>query len=117
MKYWVVGATWGNDNLADKFYLRGCWEMGYDDKDKPDYANKIKSIQPNDRIAIKTRDGQGANTISIKAIGVVKDVDNGVVYIKWVVKGLNRHVPCKNYFGTIHGPISDEPWKNEAFCL
>jgi hypothetical protein len=117
MNYWVVGATWGDDNLADSFYLRGNWQMGYDEKDQPGYAEKINSIKKGDRIAVKKRNGKGASTISIKAIGIVKDVADGIVYIDWVESGLERHVPCKNYFGTIHGPVSDDVWRNEAFCL
>jgi len=117
MKYWVVGATWGDDNLAERFYLRGNWQMGYNDKDQPGYAEKIKRIEKGDRIAVKKRDGKGANTISIKAIGIVKDVADGIVYIDWLVTGLDRHVACKNYFGTIHGPVTDDVWRNEAFCL
>lgn len=63
MNYWVVGATWGNDNL----YLRGCWKMGCEDDEKPNYAEKIRRIKQGDRIAVKTRDEQGASTICIKA--------------------------------------------------
>lgn len=117
MNYWVVGATWGDDNLADKFYLRGCWEMGYANEDQPGYAEKISQIQQGDRIAVKKMDGHGATTISIKAIGIVKDVSDGIVYVNWVLTGIERHVPSKNYFGTIHGPIADNLWRNEAFCL
>jgi hypothetical protein len=117
MNYWVVGANWDSCNLADKFYLRGCWEMGYDEEEKPNYADKINRIKQGDRIAVKTRDGQGADTICIKAIGIVKDVHEGKVYVDWVSTEINRHVPCKNYFGTIHGPVTDETWRNEAFCL
>ena len=117
MQYWIVGATWGEDNLANRFYLRGSWQMGYAEKDKPGYAEKIKCIKQGDRIAVKKRDGKGATTISIKAIGIVKDVEEGIVYIDWIAIGLDRHVSCKNYFGTIHGPVNDEVWRNEAFCL
>lgn len=117
MNYWVVGATWGDDNLAEDFYRRGYWEMGYDDQDKPTYTKRRESIEPNDRIAVKTRDGKGADTISIKAIGIVKEVADGRVYIDWILKNMERHVPCKNYFGTIHGPLTDAAWKHEAFCL
>lgn len=117
MKYWIVGATWGDDNLAEDFYRRGYWEMGYADEDQPGFAKKRDSIQPNDRIAVKTRDGQGASTITIRAIGVVKEVVQKRVYIDWIFKGVNRQVHCKNYFGTIHGPVTDLAWRNEAFCL
>jgi hypothetical protein len=115
--YWVVGATWASDNLEDAFYRRGYWEMGWDDADKPTLAKKRDSIQPGDRIAVKSRDGQGAQTISIKSIGIVKEVADGKVFVKWILTKMDRHVPCKNYFGTLHGPVSDEGWKDQAFRL
>ena len=117
MNYWVVGATWGSDNLADRFYLRGCWEMGWEEGDKATYERRVNNIKAGDRVAIKKMDGHGATTICIIAIGVVKDVDGGKVYIDWLVKNMDRHVPCKNYFGTIHGPVEDDLWRNSAFCL
>jgi len=116
-KYWVVGANWSGEKLEEAFYRRGYWEMGWEDTDQPSLAKKRDSIQPGDRIAVKCRDGQGANTISIKSIGIVKEVANGKVFVKWILTKMNRHVPCKNYLGTIHGPVSDENWKNEAFRL
>lgn len=115
--YWVVGATWASDNLEDAFYRRGYWEMGYDDDDKPTLARKRDSMETGDRIAVKSRDGQGASTITIKSLGIVKEVADGKVFVEWVVTKMNRQVPCKNYFGTLHGPISDTDWINEAFCL
>ena len=44
--------------------------MEYDDIDKPNYVKLRNQIKENDRIAIKKMDGQGSNTISIKAIGI-----------------------------------------------
>ncbi len=118
MNYWIVGATWDKENLAETFYRRGYWEMGYKDTEKPIYASRRNKIKTGDRIAVKTRDGKAAKTICIKAIGTVKDVNNGRVYIEWILKGLKRHVPSKNCFGTIHGPYSSEnPWIWQAFCL
>ncbi|MEK7991180.1 MAG: hypothetical protein VSS52_009260 [Thiotrichaceae bacterium] len=117
MNYWIVGANWDGDNQEEDFYLRGYWEMGYDDKDKPEYTKRRGKIKKNDRIAVKARGGKAAKTISIKAIGIVKDVAEGKVYIDWVLKGIDRKVHCKNYFGTIHGPVTDKAWLNEAFCL
>lgn len=91
--------------------------MGYDDADKPNFAAKRDAINAGDRIAVKSRDGRGADTISIKSLGIVKEVSDRKVFIKWLITGSNRHVPCKNYFGTIHGPIQDEAWINQAFRI
>jgi hypothetical protein len=115
--YWVVGATWEDDNLEEAFYRRGYWEMGYDDGDKPTLAGKRDSMQPGDRIAVKSRDGQGASTITIKSLGIVKEVADRKVFVNWLVTKMDRQVPCKNYFGTLHGPIGDETWIDRAFRL
>ena len=115
--YWVVGATWDEDNLEEAFYRRGYWQMGYSDTDKPTLAEKRDSMKPGDRIAVKSRDGQGATTITIKSIGIVKEVAEGKVFVDWLLTKMNRQVPCKNYLGTLHGPIKDENWINEAFRL
>lgn len=118
MNYWVAGATWGADDLAEDFYRRGYWEMGWDDEEKPQYAKLRDSIQPSDRIAVKKRDGQGASTITIKAIGIVKEVYHGRVYVDWILTRVDRQVPCRNYLGTLHGPLQNEdPWVRDAFCL
>jgi len=117
MNYWVVGATWKDNNLANDFYKRGYWEMGYDDIDKPNYVKLRNQIKENDRIAIKKMDGQGSNTISIKAIGIVKDIHDGKVFVDWILKNLKeRHVHSKNYFGTIH-KATDENWIDKTFRL
>lgn len=115
--YWVVGATWEDDNLEDAFYRRGYWEMGYDDNDKPTLAEKRDSMKPGDRIAVKCRNGQGADTITIRSLGIVKDVAEGKVFVEWHVTNMSRLVPCKNYLGTLHGPIGDESWIDQAFRL
>ena len=115
--YWVVGANWDGDNHEDAFCRGGYWEMGYADAEKPEFTERRDSIKHGDRIAIKSRDGHGADTISIKAIGIVKKIIEGKVYVEWVLTKMDRHVPCKNYLGTIHGPVEDINWMNEAFRL
>lgn len=116
--YWLVGATWKGNSQKTDFYRRGYWEMGYSDEDKPKFAKKRDSIQSGDRIAIKSKDGQGASTITIHALGIVKEVAQGKVYIDWKMTNLDRHVHSKGAFGTIHGPYKfDDNWTQETFCL
>jgi len=117
INYWVVGATWASDNLEEPFYRRGYWQMGYSDADKPTLARKRDSMKQGDRIAVKSRDGRGAKTITIKSVGIVKEVADGKVFINWILTKLDRHVPSKNYFGTLHGPVRDDSWINQAFRL
>lgn len=116
--YWLVGATWGGADQQDAFYLRGYWEMGYSDAEKPGFAKKRDQIVKGDRIAIKSMDGRGKPTISIHALGIVKDVALGKVYIDWKLTKLNRQVNSRGIFATIHGPYDfDSNWTKEVFCL
>jgi hypothetical protein len=79
------------------------------------------SIRPGDRIAIKAMRGRGAATITIKGLGVVKEVADKRVYIDWKVTGLDREVAAKGCFASIHGPYKlagpDSGWVREVFCL
>ncbi len=116
--YWLVGANWAGENQADMFYRRGYWEMGYDDDEKPILTKRRNKIKIGDRVAIKTMDGQGQSTITIKAIGIVKDVAERKIYIEWILKDLDRKVESKGAFATIHGPFnSSDIWINKIFCL
>ncbi len=96
--YWFVGAAYGGtDDQTQRFIEEGVWENGYEDK----YLDKVKSIQPGDRIAIKasyTRKnglpfdnrGYSVSTMAIKAVGTVtKNMGNGrKIEVDWTpVKG------------------------------
>lgn len=116
--YWLVGANWSGDDQAEVFFRRGYWEMGYDDEDSPNQAKRRDKVSIGDRIAIKSMDGQGASTITIKAIGLVKDIADRKIYIDWKLTNLNRKVNSKGALGTIHGPYQFlDPWTREIFCL
>jgi hypothetical protein len=119
--YWLVGANWSGDDQADAFFRRGYWELGWSDEDQPGMAKMRDSIQNEDRIAIKAMQGQGAKTILIKALGIVKEVANKRVYINWLVTDINREVPAKGCFSSIHGSFKlsdkDAMWTREVFCL
>ena len=119
MNYYVVGANWSGEKQHEDFYRRGYWEMGYDDSEQPRFAEMRDSMQPGDRIAIKSMDGQGATTITIHAIGIVKEVFHKRVYIDWVFfPKPTRHVPSRGCLKTIHGPFkSDDSWVHEVFCI
>lgn len=79
---WFVGATYGdrNEDQSARFLAEGIWVNGYTDK----YLDAVRSIQPGDRIAIKSaytrkknlpfdNKGHRVSTMAIKAIGVVVD--------------------------------------------
>lgn len=116
--YWLVGANWSGDDQAEAFYRRGYWEIGYSDEEKPEFAAKRDRIEPGDRLAVKAMRGRGADTITIKALGVVKEVHDGKVYIDWLLTDLDREVESKGCFQTIHGPygVEREPeWVKDVF--
>ena len=120
-QYWVVGAMWGGqDDQSEKFVRRGYWYLGWSDDDQPDQANLRDQMKPGDRIAIKRMLGQGSPNISIRALGVIKEIDDEDkrVYVDWFVKGLEREVPSKGAYKSIHGPYAaDDPWVKEVFYL
>lgn len=116
--YWIVGANWSGHDQKEKFYKLGFWEMGWRDDEQPNQAEKRDEIKENDRIAIKTMDGQGRDTITIHAIGIVKGNDDKKIHIDWLVKNMNRQVYSKGCFSTIHGPFKfADDWTKEVFCL
>jgi len=91
--YWFVGAVYnGTDDQIERFYTDGIWENGYTDK----YLDLVKSIQPGDRIAIKStytrknglpfeNRGQSVSVMAIKATGIVTENlgDGRTVRVIW----------------------------------
>jgi len=119
--YWVVGATWGgHDDQSDKFIRRGYWFLGWDDADQPAQTRLRDQIRPGDRIAIKKMLGRGSPNIAIQALGEVIEIDDedNRVYINWFVTGMNREVPSRGAYASIHGPFEEEDeWVKEVFYV
>ncbi|SMG63154.1 [weak similarity to] AAA ATPase, partial [methanotrophic bacterial endosymbiont of Bathymodiolus sp.] len=78
--YWFVGASYGkgSEDQTDRFLAEGVWQNGYKDK----YLDVVRSMQPGDKIAIKSsyvrkrnlsfdNKEQSVSVMGIKAIGVV----------------------------------------------
>ena len=120
-QYWIVGAMWGgHDDQSEIFIPRGYWFLGWSDKEQPAQASLRDQIKPDDRIAIKRMLGQGSPNIEIRALGTVKEIDpeDKRVYIHWAVSGLQRQVPSKGCFASIHGPfLADDEWTRLVFQL
>ncbi len=107
---WFVGAAYGTDDQTPRFLEEGIWENGYQDK----YLDAVRSIQPGDRIAIKssyTRKhdlpfdsrGQTVSVLAIKAIGMVTDNlgDGRQVKVDWT----RLETPREWYFYTYRGTV------------
>jgi hypothetical protein len=120
-RYWLVGANWGGDDKAESFFRRGYWELGWDDNDQPNMAKLRDSISVGDRIAIKSMRGKGSDSITIKGLGIVKEVADKRVYIRWLIKSMSRKVFAKGCFAAIHGPYlcsgKDADWVRVVFCI
>lgn len=119
--YWVVGAMWGGqEDQSEKFIRRGYWFLGWSDAEQPSQAKLRDQMKPGDRIAIKRMLGQGSRSIAVRALGVIKEIDDDDkrVYVDWFVKGLEREVPSRGAYASIHGPFSeDDQWVKEVFHI
>lgn len=119
--YWVVGAMWGgHDDQTDLFLRRGYWLLGWTDKQQPSQAALRDQIKAGDRIGIKRMLGQGSSDIEIRALGVVSEVDTDDqrIYVDWLVRDLQRKVPSRGCFKSIHGPfVASDEWVKEAFLI
>jgi 5-methylcytosine-specific restriction protein B len=90
---WFVGAAYGGgDDQTPRFLKDGIWENGYQDK----YLDAVRSIQPGNRIAIKSsytrkyglpfdNRGQSVSVMAIKAVGTVVENpgDGRRVKVNW----------------------------------
>lgn len=123
--YFLVGATWDGESMYESFIKKGIWKSGWGSEDDQ-YRPIMELARVGDRIAIKKGLGQGNPEIKIRAIGIIKDIDLDeeycTFYVDWIRVGMNRTVPSKGCYKTIHGPYFRKnrehgEWVNEVFCL
>src|SRR5512135_3269245 len=93
--------------MLPEFIDAGYWQMGYEDEQQPAMAELRSKIREGDRIAVKSNMGKGSPNIRIRALGIVEEVDDygGRVYIRWIIRGMDREVASKGCYKTIHGPF------------
>jgi 5-methylcytosine-specific restriction protein B len=108
---WFVGASYGGtDDQTQRFLDEGVWESGHQDR----YLEAVRSIQPGDRIAIKSsytrkhdlpfdNRGQTVSVMAIKAIGTVtKNFGDGHrLEVDWI----QIEPPRQWYFYTHRGTV------------
>lgn len=100
--YWLVGADWSGSDQADAFFRRGYWEIGYSDEQQPRFAAMRDEMRSGDRVAVKAMRGRGAQTITVKALGIVKEVHDK--------QGLHRLAPHRpRPGGRKQGVFQDDP--------
>ncbi len=121
--YWVVGAMWeGKHDMLPSFLAGGYWYLGYTVDEDPAQNTRRDQMAIGDRLAVKRMLGQGAQDIEIRALGIIKhiDVEDGYrrIYVNWVAHGLQRRVPARGCFKSVHGPFEyAEEWTRQVFCL
>ena len=99
--------------------------LGWEQEDQPAQYELAKRIREGDRIAIKIRNGRGASDITIRCIGIVKEIviDNARIFctVNWCAKGLQRCVFSHGCLGAIHGPYTMQgeykSWLHDIFTL
>ncbi len=124
VNYWLVGATWGGvEEKYHDFISNGYWESGYSKGEQPAYDEKIGQMRVGDRIAIKRALGPSDSDIVIRAIGIISEVDEyaGRIYVRWMIRGLNRRVESKGAYKTVHGPYQfggeSMSWISRVFSI
>ncbi|MCY4583409.1 MAG: AAA family ATPase [Chloroflexi bacterium] len=122
--YWFVGAAFGGTNdQTERFVRDGIWEA-FVDGDSP-YEERVKSMQPGDRIAIKAATAQKLkqppfeypqekhiSMMHIKAIGTVsRNLGDGRrVEVDWT-PGYHQRVW---YFYPVYQPTVSEVWPSSG---
>jgi hypothetical protein len=120
-QYWVVGAMFGGkEDQLESFVRRGYWYC-WDPRVNPEIPAAIEDLFPRirvgDRLAVKKMLGRGSQSIQVRALGIVTDVDatEWRVYVNWLVEGLTREVPIRGCMGSLHGPFEASDWRASVF--
>ena len=123
-QYWVVGATYDGEDQYDRFVSGGFWMLGWTEKAQPSQYAAAKTMRQGDRIAIKKKNGYAARDMTIRSIGVIREVviDNARIFctVDWCGKDLDRPVASHGCCSAIHGPYSlkkDTEWIRSIFFL
>lgn len=122
---WFVGASYGkgSEDQTDRFLAEGVWQNGYKDK----YLDLVRSMQPGDKIAIKSsytrkrelpfdNKGQAVSVMGIKAIGVItrNHGDGRFVDVEWQP----RFEPVNEWYFYTHRStiwrVSPDDWMTEG---
>ena len=120
---WFVGASYGKtDDQTPRFLLEGIWENGYSNR----YLDLVRSMQPGDRIAIKStyirkhdlpfdNRGKAVSVMALKAIGTITENlnDGKRVRVDWTKQEPLREWYFFTYRSTIWSVVPGE-WKADG---
>lgn len=122
INYWLVGASWSGMNMYDDFIDNGYWQLGETGRNNRTYRLRYNQISIGDSIALKSNDGPGTGSLTVKAIGIVTNVttDTYRLAVNWVRTGLDRKVALGGALKAIEGPYTlteKEEWLEDIFRL
>ena len=117
-KYWVVGATWKDEEKADEFVENGIWMLGWDQGPQHEDA---KNMKKGDRIAIKRRTGHAGDPLIIQHIGIIQgivlDSERVVCTVNWVATNVDREITnSRGCMSSVRG-FGHDAWVEKVFCL
>lgn len=110
---WFVGAYWEGEDQTQRFIEENIWENGYTDR----FLDKVNSIEPDDRIAIKSTDYRTSpRRMWIKAIGIVLDNprDGRRLDVDWTEVNPPRKWYYFTHTHTIWEVMPGEEWRRDA---
>lgn len=125
-QFFLGGATWSGEDQYAEFIAKGIWRSGWNSQDD-EYAPILETARVGDRIAIKKGLGQGTSKIRIRAIGIITSIsheeENWTFYVRWIMVDMNRRIPSRGCYKTIHGPYTKNDsqevrdWLEKTFSL
>lgn len=123
--YWIVGAMFsGKNDMLDKFIKGGywyCWDPHENNEIPNGIKNNFLKIKSDDRIAVKKMLGRGSPEMEVRAIGIVKNIDQEKwrVHVDWLLSDIGRNVPICGCMKALNGPYSPDvdKWISTVFYI
>ena len=114
-QYWVIEAKWGNPkgDINDKILSRGYWYLNYTESIKTLFENEKMIMQSGDKIAVKECSNDSENNPKIKAIGIIKEIDESkkVICVDWILEEVKRENFGQGECNSLQGPFFEkEDW-------
>jgi len=118
--YYLAGANHDGEDKTHHFLKHNYLQVYYDGV----IDQRLHDVQEGDRIAIKSRNGQGSSNITIKAVGVVEGItetaDCVIFFMTWTEIN-SREVESRGCFRRFHGPYeknrSTRKWLRDIFAI
>lgn len=113
-QYWVIEAEWGEKKeLKDKILSRGYWYLGENQNISELFDEKKDVMQKGDKIAVKDNTVKDENNSKLKAIGIIKEIDEDkrIISVEWLLEEVKRETFGQGEFKSLEGPFFEkEDW-------